>query len=73
MKGYESKATITTIKANSKVTLKIRDNFFSVEYSEERTIPDVDGVDIEAERKCLFDDVNAIVDEQANEIRQTFK
>lgn len=73
MKGYQSKAIVTTIKANSKVTLKIRDNFFSVEYSEERSIPDVEGVDIEAERKCLFEDVNAIVDEQANEIRQTFK
>ena len=73
MKGYESKAIITTIRANSKVTLKIRDNFFSVEYSEERTIPDVEGVDIEAERRCLFEDVNAIVDEQAEEIRKTFK
>ena len=73
MKGYQSKAIITTIKENSKVTLKIRDNFFSVEYSEERSIPDVEGVDVEAERKCLFEDVNAIVDEQANEIRQTFK
>ena len=73
MKGYESKAIITTIRANSKVTLKLRDNFFSVEYSEERAIPDVEGVDMEAERRCLFEDVNAIVDEQAEEIRKTFK
>ena len=73
MKGYTSKATVTSIKATSKVTLKIRDNFFSVEYTEERTVPDVDGVDIEAERKCLFNDVNAIVDEQADVIRKTFR
>ena len=73
MNDYVSKATVTTIKANSKVTLKIKDNFFSVEYSEERTVPDVDGVDIEAERKCLFNDVNAIVDEQADVIRKTFR
>ena len=73
MKGYESKATVTTIKATSKVTLKIKDNFFSVEYAEERTVPDVDGVDIDAERECLFEDVNNVVDTQANEIRKTFR
>lgn len=73
MKGYESKATVTTIKATSKVTLKIKDNFFSVEYTEERTVPDVDGVDIDAERECLFEDVNSVVDTQANEIRKTFR
>ena len=72
MKGYNSKAIITTIKANSKVTLKIRDNFFSVEYTEERTIPDVEGIDIEKERECLFEDVNGIIDEKADEIRKTF-
>ena len=31
---YQSKAVVTTIKATSKVTLKIKDNFFSVEYTE---------------------------------------
>ena len=73
MKGYTSKSTVTSIKATSKVTLKIRDNFFSVEYTEERTVPDVDGVDIEAERECLFEDVNAVVDQQASDIKNTFK
>ena len=70
---YQSKAVVTTIKATSKVTLKIKDNFFSVEYTEERTIPDVEGIDIDKERKILFDDVNATVDDQASEIRNTFK
>ena len=69
---YESKAITTTIRAESKVTLKIRDNFYSVTFTEERTIPDVEGVDIESERSILFDDVNKIVDDQATEIIETF-
>lgn len=69
---YESKAVTTTIKAESKVTIKIRDNFYSVTYAEERTVPDVEGVDVETERNLLFDDVNKIVDAQAEEIVKTF-
>lgn len=70
---YESKAIVTEIQATSKVTIKIKDNFYSVEYQEKRTIPQVDGVDIDAERKILWDEVNAVVDGQANDILNTFK
>lgn len=70
---YESKAKVTTIKATSRVALKIRDNFFTVEYSEERTVPDIDTVDLDEERTLLFDSVNKVVDEQMYEIQDTFK
>ena len=70
---YESKAIVTEIQATSKVTIKIKDNFYSVEYQEKRTIPQVEGVDIKAERKILWDEVNNIVDGQANDIITTFK
>lgn len=73
MSGYESKAIITTIKATSRVAIKIRDNYFTVEFSEERSIPDIDGVDIDEERALLFDDVNAVVDNQCEEINKMFK
>lgn len=63
--SYESKAIITTIKATSRVTLKIKDNFYALEYTEERSIPDVDDVDIEMERKLLWNNVNDTVDDQA--------
>ena len=66
-------ARTTTIKATSRVALKIRDNFFTVEYSEERTIPDAGDIDLEAEREELFADVNAVVDNQMIEIQDTFK
>ena len=70
---YESKAVTTTIKATSRVSLKIRDNFFTVEYSEERSVPNIDGVDLTQEREVLFNDVNTIVDNQMIEIQDTFK
>ena len=68
----ESKAIPTTIKATSRVAIKIKDNFYTVEYSEERTIPDED-VDMEFERSVLWDDVNTTVDNQCAEILKTFK
>lgn len=70
---YESKAKVTEINATSRVAIKIRDNYYTVEYSEKRSIPEVEGVDIEAERGLLWNDVNATVDNQANEILKTFQ
>lgn len=70
---YESKATVTKITATSRVAIKIKDNYYTTEYSEERVIPDVEDIDIEEERKILFDDVNAIVDSQCEEILNTFR
>lgn len=70
---YESKAVVTKITATSRVAIKIRDNYYTVEYSEERAIPDVEGVDVEAERVALFDAVNSIVDTQAEDIIKTFQ
>ena len=69
---YESKAIVTTIKATSRNAIKIGDNYYTVEYTEERTIPDVEGVDLEMERNLLFDDVNNIVDKQSEDIVSAF-
>lgn len=68
MENYVSKAVVTEISATSRVAIKVRDNFYTVEYTEKRAIPDVDGIDIEAERIALFDAVNGIVDAQAEDI-----
>ena len=69
---YESKAVVTKIQATSRVAIKIRDNYYTVEFLEERAIPDTDNIDIEQERKILFDDVNKIVDDQCEEILKSF-
>lgn len=68
MEEYISKAVVTEISATSRVAIKVRDNFYTVEYTEKRAIPDVDGIDVEAERLALFDAVNGIVDAQAEDI-----
>lgn len=68
MENYIPKAIVTEISATSRVAIKVRDNFYTVEYTEKRAIPDVDGIDIEAERIALFDAVNGIVDAQAEDI-----
>lgn len=70
---YECKAITTTIKATSRASVKVRDNFYTVEYSEERLVPDFDGVDLEVERKALWDAVNNECDNQIAEIIKTFK
>ena len=70
-KKYESKAVTTTIRATSRASVKIRDNFYTVEYCEERSVPA--DCNIEAERSMLWDACNAEVDNQIQEIMDTFK
>lgn len=71
---YEAKAVTTQIKATSRIAIKIRDNYYTIEYSEERSIPtDLPTVDIELERQALWDDVNDIVDSQAEDVIKAFK
>lgn len=70
---YESKAKVTEICAISRVALQIKNNYYTVEYSEKRSIPEVEGVDINAERELLWNDTNMVVDNQANEILKSFQ
>lgn len=70
---YESKAIISTIKATSRASVKIGDSYYTMEYCEERVIPDIDDVDIATERQILWDTVNAEVDNQINDIMQAIK
>ena len=69
---YEVKGVPTKITATSRVAIKIKDNYYTVECSEERSIPDVEGVNVEAERQALFDSINATVDGQIEDIYNTF-
>lgn len=65
--AYTSKARISKISATSRASVKIRDSYFTLEYTEERIIPEIEGVDIEAERALLWQTVNDQVDNQVNE------
>lgn len=72
-KQYESKAIINKISATSRGAVKIRDNYFTVEYAEERTIPELPDIDIDKEREILWDEVNCVVDNQIQDIINTYK
>lgn len=69
----ESKAVVTKISATSRIALKIRDNYYTVEYLEERSLPDIPDIDVEAEREMLFEAVNSMVDTEADNILKSFK
>lgn len=64
-------AKTTTIKASSRCSVKVKDNYFTVEYTEERSLEN--GDNIEEERKDLWYDVNNEVDNQVDEIFENFK
>ena len=64
---------IKSIKATSRASVKIRDNFYTVEYCEERMMPEDIEVDIEAERAELWNTVNTECDNQIQDILDTFK
>lgn len=66
-----AKAVTTSIKATSRVAIKIKDNYYTVEFTEERAVPE--DCDVEEERAELWDAVNTSVDEQCEQILKTFK
>lgn len=73
MSDYESKAIISTIKFTSRASVKVGESFYTVEACEERMIPAVEDVDIDEERRLLWDTVNTECDEQIKDILATFK
>lgn len=62
----ENKARTKEISATSRVSVKIKDNFYTVEYAETKTVP-ADS-NIELERDYLWDTVHKQVDLQVKEI-----
>ena len=73
MSEYESKAIITTIRATSRASVKLGDSYYTLEYCEERAIPDTDDVNIAEERRILWDTVNNEVDTQVEETIRILK
>ena len=72
MAKYEVKGKTTKITATSRCAIRIKDNYYTIELSEERALPEKD-VDVEKEYKALFDSVNSEVDNQMQEILKTFR
>jgi len=72
---YQSKATVTTIKASSRRSIGIQSKsateYYTIEYTEERTVPE--DCDIEKERTSLFEACNTEVDKQIEDIVEMYK
>lgn len=70
MAKYKSKLIPTKIAVTSRVSIKLRDTYYTFEYMEERKIPskELNKIDIEQERKMLWEECHAEVDAQVEEI-----
>lgn len=67
-----SVAVTRTIKASSRASVKVKDSYYTVEYTEERSLPE-DNCNVQEERDALWDCVNSECDKQVAEIIKTFK
>ncbi len=71
MAEYISKAKTTLIKASSRESIKLGDNYFTVEFTEERSVPE--DCNLEEERALLWDDVNEEIDQQIDDIIDMYR
>ena len=55
----------------SRASVKVNDNFYTVEYGEDRQVPE-NCQDIDFEREALIERCNLTVDNQVEEIVKTF-
>lgn len=73
----KNKLKVERIRATSRASVKVGDSFYTVEYCEERMLPnndmDITEEEMQNERKMLWDKVNAECDEQIEDILKTFK
>ena len=70
----EQLTNVTRIQATSRMSVKIRDNFYTVEYLEERSLPkNVGKTELGKAKAQLFNSVNATIDAQIEEIVEGFK
>lgn len=68
MAKYEVKGKTTKINAVSRCAIKVKDNYYTIELSEERAMPESEDIDLDKEYKALFDSINAEIDNQMQEI-----
>lgn len=67
---YVQKAVTTGISADVKMTIKIRDNYYSVNAHEDRTVPDSPDVNLHKEWVLLYNSVYDECVERLGEIKE---
>ena len=73
MAKYEVKGKTTKITATSRCAIKIKDNYYTLELSEERAMPESEEIDLDKEYKALFDSINNEIDNQLQDILDSVK
>lgn len=71
-KTYVPKGITTCISADVKMTVKIKDNYYSIAGHEERSLPAED-VNLEYEWNDLYDELYNTVASQVREIRASLR
>jgi hypothetical protein len=70
----ESKAKVKTISASFRISTKINNEYFTLEYKEERSIPPaVDKNLIDMERQLLWDTVIGETERQVDDLIKYYK
>ncbi len=69
-KEYQSKAITKIIRANSRVSVKIKETFYTFEFMEEREFPVdlIDSINFDKEKELLWDEVHYQVDKQVQDV-----
>lgn len=65
------KGVTTSIRITSRASVKVRESFYTIEYCEERSIPE--DADIVEERQDLWNTCNGEVDNQLEDVINSFK
>ena len=68
------KVKTTSIKSSSRCSVKVGDTFYTIEYTEERSVDSsITDKELKAARNELWDCVNAEVDNQIEDILKMYK
>lgn len=76
--GYISKYIESKISASSRISIKIGENFYTIEAAVEKTLPQnitqdtLDAIDMDKEWDILFDSINEKVDKQVEDINRAY-
>lgn len=72
------KCTVKEITASSRISFKQitgpnTDAFYTMEFTMTKNVPQIDGIDLEEEKKLLWTEVHNEVDKQVMEVRNMYK
>lgn len=74
MEELKEPITVSRISATSSVTINLGNyNSARLEFTMEKTINDSSKIDLEEEKKKLWDEINLEVDKQAQDVKNSIK